>query len=456
MSTSFSCPICFEQYTEPGTEHAICSTICGHIIGKSCMDEYIKSVSDNNLTCPKCRKKLTKKNGYHLLYDIPLDRLYGNEEGSISKFTFYNKKGELNLNPCLILNKEDKFDDGILIYDIHNEFLVFVTEKLPDKRGFSLLKLVNFNNYMIYSHLIAIEKCSSICINKFRSDKLEIMIGHEKGIVQTIFNSKNGLDVLITTETVATVKSICFLNENECAYSVGRDLFVANINSLERKENWARHLETDGAISNIQAFGKDCICGIMCNKLWVFKQFDDSYIIHEETKTLLYDFYIDRASNTVILSYGREYRVQREKKIAQNFVYKRLMNIYGNDTIDRYHQKYQLFTLKLLSSQELDYPRIFKPMFSPVVEGDFTSGAYMFVPNTKKNKMEGMPINKGTFFGCNLKVEDLDSCLTTCVLGTPKLHENDVYLYKILAVFKNKYQIYDFYLPMPNMKILTE
>uniref|UniRef100_A0A0K0FUN9 RING-type domain-containing protein n=1 Tax=Strongyloides venezuelensis TaxID=75913 RepID=A0A0K0FUN9_STRVS len=72
---SFVCIICSEDYTANGTEHALYTIMCGHVVGKSCL---IRGARENDyegrFNCPVCRN-LVHDGGYHQIYDLSKELL---------------------------------------------------------------------------------------------------------------------------------------------------------------------------------------------------------------------------------------------------------------------------------------------------------------------------------------------------------------------------------------------
>uniref|UniRef100_A0A0K0FC03 Dreadlocks (inferred by orthology to a D. melanogaster protein) n=1 Tax=Strongyloides venezuelensis TaxID=75913 RepID=A0A0K0FC03_STRVS len=64
------CQICFESYTDPGTEHAPYSAPCGHVMGKSCMQKLKEYGSNGKFNCPFCNKGIVFE-WCHPIYFMP-------------------------------------------------------------------------------------------------------------------------------------------------------------------------------------------------------------------------------------------------------------------------------------------------------------------------------------------------------------------------------------------------
>uniref|UniRef100_A0A0N5C2F4 RING-type domain-containing protein n=1 Tax=Strongyloides papillosus TaxID=174720 RepID=A0A0N5C2F4_STREA len=52
------CLLCFESYTDPGTEHVPYSAPCEHIMGKSCLERLKEYGSRSEFNCPFCKKRI--------------------------------------------------------------------------------------------------------------------------------------------------------------------------------------------------------------------------------------------------------------------------------------------------------------------------------------------------------------------------------------------------------------
>uniref|UniRef100_A0A0N5B1R9 RING-type domain-containing protein n=1 Tax=Strongyloides papillosus TaxID=174720 RepID=A0A0N5B1R9_STREA len=55
---SFECQVCFESYTDHGTEHAPYSSPCGHIMVKSCLERLKEFGSRDEFNCLFCKKRI--------------------------------------------------------------------------------------------------------------------------------------------------------------------------------------------------------------------------------------------------------------------------------------------------------------------------------------------------------------------------------------------------------------
>uniref|UniRef100_A0A0N5C2F2 RING-type domain-containing protein n=1 Tax=Strongyloides papillosus TaxID=174720 RepID=A0A0N5C2F2_STREA len=55
---AIGCQVCFESYTNPGTEHAPYSATCGHVMGKSCMITLKEHGSKDEFNCPFCDERI--------------------------------------------------------------------------------------------------------------------------------------------------------------------------------------------------------------------------------------------------------------------------------------------------------------------------------------------------------------------------------------------------------------
>ena len=53
-----TCVICCEVLTSDGKHEIVVLANCGHIFGRSCIDEWIAT---GKKECPNCKKKATKK-----------------------------------------------------------------------------------------------------------------------------------------------------------------------------------------------------------------------------------------------------------------------------------------------------------------------------------------------------------------------------------------------------------
>uniref|UniRef100_A0A0N5BR47 SH2 domain-containing protein n=1 Tax=Strongyloides papillosus TaxID=174720 RepID=A0A0N5BR47_STREA len=90
------CQICFESYTEPGTEHAPYSAPCGHVMGKSCMKTLKEYGSKGEFNCPFCNKRIVFE-WCHPIYFMP-DEFFTSTFNSKSKIknSIFKNKGKGN------------------------------------------------------------------------------------------------------------------------------------------------------------------------------------------------------------------------------------------------------------------------------------------------------------------------------------------------------------------------
>uniref|UniRef100_A0A0N4ZRI4 RING-type domain-containing protein n=1 Tax=Parastrongyloides trichosuri TaxID=131310 RepID=A0A0N4ZRI4_PARTI len=61
-----NCNICFQPFNSNGISHIICTLLCGHIFGKSCLVQWFNSRS-NNFSCPICRKSIVEMKTFEMV-----------------------------------------------------------------------------------------------------------------------------------------------------------------------------------------------------------------------------------------------------------------------------------------------------------------------------------------------------------------------------------------------------
>uniref|UniRef100_A0A0N5BAR3 RING-type domain-containing protein n=1 Tax=Strongyloides papillosus TaxID=174720 RepID=A0A0N5BAR3_STREA len=240
---SFRCSICSEAYTASGTEHAICSTKCGHLFGKSCLKKWASEKNvEGKFMCPVCRQSLRD---YFPIYDVPNELLgttlneikdkWHNEDdilrrcilGTLGEKHFFIEKEMVEHED---LNKKTiEFSDasnGYILIAGYDEFKFNDSYDYPndDYDRIYFLKVYD-GEHVCYSKNFRSIRITAVAVYKYSKDGIEYCVGLENGnIHNTVFYLTNG-DRETPHENILfnenkDINSICYLGQNDIVYSV--------------------------------------------------------------------------------------------------------------------------------------------------------------------------------------------------------------------------------------------
>uniref|UniRef100_A0A0N5BGE3 Sema domain-containing protein n=1 Tax=Strongyloides papillosus TaxID=174720 RepID=A0A0N5BGE3_STREA len=128
---------------------------------------------------------------------------------------------------------------------------------------------------------------------KFRNVIVEYLLGFEDGaIVHTTLSCNNEVTTPINREfkESGTIYSIFFIGLENYAYSAGLgSLYVTNLSGGTKKSNWYRinSFKEKEIVSNITKLTDRNLTGIVRNRLYVFNEYDKSYILCGDSKDVV-------------------------------------------------------------------------------------------------------------------------------------------------------------------------
>uniref|UniRef100_A0A0K0DVV6 RING-type domain-containing protein n=1 Tax=Strongyloides stercoralis TaxID=6248 RepID=A0A0K0DVV6_STRER len=437
------CNICCEAYTGPGTEHAIYSTICGHLMGKSCLEKWRTSKNTRNFTCPRCNKKLSKKD-CHPIYDLP-DEFFKpiNENESLEKIiTDEDIKNEyLKLNSTMeaqfIKRIEKDIGGECQLLDVYNGYLLLVGyTSLINLKG-QFLKIINCQNGEIYySTNIGDSNCTAVAFNKFKTDVIEYMIGFKNGILwHTTISLENSNNIVNKQFTeINPINSICFLGPEKYAYSAGSGcVYVTDTSGRLRKNNWYRiEIGNSEIVTNLQNLSECAVIGIAKGKIYVFEENEQSY-------TLCSDYVFHSKEN----EYG-EYI-----STTQSYVLRRITQTLFKDKVDSSKYIYSAFTRKMVPNKDGKFP---VPLYSNLIVEDIDDENIYecsLIPNIKTQALEIIHITTTPQIVGKEAFENMENCLGVNFINKPKwLLESQLLKLQTAVIFKNTFSIFDIYCPV--------
>ncbi|CEF64781.1 Zinc finger, RING-type domain and Zinc finger, RING/FYVE/PHD-type domain-containing protein [Strongyloides ratti] len=430
----FLCSICSLLFTNPGTEHSMYSTMCGHIVGKSCIEKLKSSKSFNNFKCPICCKKLGRM-AYHPILNMPNEisdivinpvQKYLKNNYDTMECSFENNK---NYDGTFILKFNESINGTIELFDVYNGCILINGFNLP-----------NSDNLQYLALLIKNDICTAIAFNKCRDDVIEFCIGSDKG---EIFHAIIGLDFKIILEKILIqekekIDSICFLEKNKIAYSFGKgNLFVCNTNNILEKENWTKFNFSEGGKIN--------------NKLYIFQnseysnEFCSSY--YSGNRELI-TYNVD--SGIIFALYNERNMVSDENTLSKSYILRKIKGIYLEN--NKYNKEIEYITCIL---KEKDFPRFFKSKLI-VIKNEEYPIIFTFIPNIKKNVIQAFILKSNTnnntelFLVAEKFIEDLNTCLGICIVKEPKIYLSKFMKVKLILFLKNKYISLDFVCALPD------
>ncbi|CEF69003.1 Zinc finger, RING-type domain and Zinc finger, RING/FYVE/PHD-type domain-containing protein [Strongyloides ratti] len=117
--SQINCEICFQNYSQVGSSHAISCLPCGHIFGKNCIFQWLESKKPQ-VMCPKCKK------------------IFNNSSNTTSKLEDYIIT--LYGLPCSGVIKIDYEDTNDKLFDVRRELLEVREENSKLRRELDSLR----------------------------------------------------------------------------------------------------------------------------------------------------------------------------------------------------------------------------------------------------------------------------------------------------------------------------
>uniref|UniRef100_A0A0K0EZ96 RING-type domain-containing protein n=1 Tax=Strongyloides venezuelensis TaxID=75913 RepID=A0A0K0EZ96_STRVS len=453
-----NCTICCDPYTGPGTEHAIYSTICGHLMCKACLETWRNSKTVKSFTCPRCNRKLTKKE-YHPIYDLPDEFFGGTDEPEtsekiISDFDIKSDflKDNSSFQIRFIKRLEQECGGVIRLLDAHNKYLLLVGSLSPTGTEGQFLKIIDCSSGETHHSVnIGNSLCTAVAINKYRDEFLEYMVGFEDGsLIHTTIYSNSDISTAVNREFKenGTIYSICFIGPEKYAYSAGPGvLYITNLSGGTRKDNWYRveTLNDREIVTNISRLTDKSVLGIVRGRIYVFNEYDESYTLCADSGDVI-GYAVDDVALMILVFYAKKGQYGDCTSTNQTYVLRRILQTRCKKSEISNRPMFSAFTRKMVSNKDGKFP---VPLSSNILvknlDGDNVYECSL-IPNMKTQTLDvvhfadtAKVIGKEVF-------ENMDRCLGANFVSQPEwLVQNELIKLQTAIIFKNNFVIFDIY-----------
>ncbi|CEF62025.1 Zinc finger, RING-type domain and Zinc finger, RING/FYVE/PHD-type domain-containing protein [Strongyloides ratti] len=417
----FTCLFCSKPYTTCGTDHALYSTICGHLVGKSCIEAWKnEEIVNGQFKCPMCCQYI-KENDYHPIYGLP-------EEFFKIKLLDYKEKcqndkdvalhyalGNLE-NESLLMEKvvQDDIYSTFDLFDVHNGYLLNV--------GYSL---ENFN----YNQTLQIYDLSSGCECFFKSlDGLEFCLCFDNGLIENILYIYGMNDVIrsVSFEGYKEIISICFVSKERFVYSViEHGIYVSSTEFLDSKKHWSKQIDEKSEISHLQ---KD----------------QTPYILYCDNEKYVINYTYNSAINMILIVYTIKGGVEDDcNTFAAQVVYgiSKCFNYKSNGSKS---EKYITYPLNNIKNHYCQMEYNFKPALISITD-DNKMIISSFKMGVEEDTLEISFLNDDFKYVTVKKIENLRNCIAIYSIKRPVIFFTKTLKIPIILIFKEKYVIYDFF-----------
>ncbi|CEF66617.2 Zinc finger, RING-type domain and Zinc finger, RING/FYVE/PHD-type domain-containing protein [Strongyloides ratti] len=421
---SFVCTICTLPFTGNGTKHALISTYCGHLIGKSCIEKWKNNKPIDKFSCPICCTKLEEKS-YHPIYNFPDEFL--NLTITSSEIQLPSKV----TTKCLPIN--DQKDEG---------------------------KLIKKNVKNIYW-----STCTIATFNKCRKDVIEFCLGFEEGdLYHVIINLY--FEILrerILIQESEKIYSICFLDKDKIAYSIGcGKVFVSNTFNSFNKIQWEiiDNFEKYN-IKNLQKLTKHIFFGNVNGKLYAFEEHKSTkngvLFFYYEDKYVT-NYYIDQINGSIFIFCNEKKNLENGIMKSKLFIYQNVANILLKFYEEEIDILYKSYIPKGIPINYISLGVYFKSTFFVLNDTGY-SCVYFFILNLEKNSIEVIIYSlnstryKKLLIYLNEFFENLNECIDIHVLNNPKIYLTRIIKIPICLFFKDKIVKFNFFSTIPEKYI---
>uniref|UniRef100_A0A0N5BUJ8 RING-type domain-containing protein n=1 Tax=Strongyloides papillosus TaxID=174720 RepID=A0A0N5BUJ8_STREA len=455
----FRCGICTEAYTTIGTEHALCSTKCGHLFGKRCLEKWKNENNDNGkFNCPLCNQS---GRDYYSIYNVSKELLKTTSDdgenkclseddvmrryvlGTLKEKHFFIEQGNKG--------RQELGNIFIKFIDAYNGFILIVgSPSIAGSRTISFLKIYDGDN-IFYNKQFKSGLVTALATNKCCEDNLEFCVGFKNGIIlNTVFSLSKGVhgtphETILFNDN-EEINSICYLGHNNIVYSAG-DCGVYNIHvdCIHLKKSWLRNAAVKlKTITNLKVVNDSTLFGLMDNKIYVFGKNETPYEIYSEEDLLITSFEYDSVSKIMLIIASKLYDKDRLSRTLKPV----LLGIKENHAYETGGCTRRTYTKCSIEKFEKDYYRFppfscSLPIFTRRCSEIFT---YTFIPDFKNNTLGAYAVNNGfTELANGEKIDCLGSCKRIVALDKPQFFTSKMLKIPIVVVFRNDFAIYNFY-----------
>uniref|UniRef100_A0A0K0E8B9 RING-type domain-containing protein n=1 Tax=Strongyloides stercoralis TaxID=6248 RepID=A0A0K0E8B9_STRER len=459
---SFLCRMCSKPYTEPGTDHALYSTTCGHLIGRSCLMEISNSIYDrgSQLNCHECFRIL-KRNDWHPIYNVP-DEIFNLTLNSIKLERDLNDEyakkqylmGNLQQDP-LFLKKWSSFFKGTLQkYDIFNNYIIVLVGVPHFSKSGQLLEIIDTRTgKFCHSRPLGSRVCTTIGINKYKDSVLEFGIGYADGTVQIFVGTDRKLGFSIRSgecfQEKDKIHSLCYIDKTKIAYSFGKNnLIVVGTAKNSRKYEWLEgSYFTKGIITNIQLLTDNILLGLVNQTIYVFMKNQEPYILFENKEDTIVNYTVDFSEKMLILLCHKGATNRRSKKLLTSYIVLQIneKSLKNNNIIEK---SYHTSTLKVVRYDKDTFSVDSKPELL-FLDKENESSLFSLLPNPEnKSLLECHFFHEERFTKQGFLQNLVDFTGLVCI-KKPRLFLPNIYKMKLIFLFKDRFDVVDFYLPTP-------
>uniref|UniRef100_A0A0N5C2F8 RING-type domain-containing protein n=1 Tax=Strongyloides papillosus TaxID=174720 RepID=A0A0N5C2F8_STREA len=455
---AIQCKICFESYSAPGTRHAPYSTSCGHVMGKECLEKLKECSNDDDFNCPFCSGNI-KFNDCHPIYGIVEEFKDIDEE---SKSIIRELKKDKNFSFLKDFNKH--INGNIHFFDEHKGYILIAGEASSMFTRTQFIKLIVTKEKQIFNISTSIpnSKRSCLCFNKNKNDAIEFCIGYIDGTIKLYrckfdgYNLKiisknilNNLDFISHLRGRMEVNSICFLNDDTVAFSIGK----GKLRIWNKKEEWLSktkifikfpYSESD-KITHLKSIKFNECIGVMNNRIYVFPESATSYELASEIGRTIVSYSIDEDFNRLLVLYSNEMDGKRKNSTSQSFVLYKIIEEDYTDNFGKELKKYYAINLMINHNIERNIPNSFTPRFFSVKQSDKTLLYHGILPNTKYDQLEIISLNKQIKSEGYEDFKNIKNCLGITFVDEEEFCIQRNTRKKIAIIFKNKVVVMDIF-----------
>uniref|UniRef100_A0A0N5BY53 RING-type domain-containing protein n=2 Tax=Strongyloides papillosus TaxID=174720 RepID=A0A0N5BY53_STREA len=416
------CAICSEGYTANGTEHALCSTKCGHLFGKSCLEKWARENNNQGrFECPVCCEPI-RDSDCHPIYGLPKElveiKSHDSEDKCLSDDDILKRciLGILKKGSTLFIKKESRkiYKKSVEIIDVHNGYILIVgqhteavkiykksVEIIDVHNGYILIAgqhpseqsfmTIYKGNDLIYNGCFGSVPPSAATFNKFSEDAVEFCVGFENGALQDVVLSLNNGVCRDPIENVLfnedkRIDSMCFLYKNKVVYSTrGCKIFSLSTDKNRIKEDWLGNVNINiNAITNLNLVNDHVLLGIMDGKIYVFEKNKIPYVFYSEENKKVINFTYDSVVDMILIVNSSQSE-SNEKDVSN--VFRRISKTSMCDNAGCRREVYINSPVEDLPNIVYHLPKKFNPTIISTKDCE-KYFIYSFVPNVEKGILQ--------------------------------------------------------------------
>uniref|UniRef100_A0A0K0FU64 RING-type domain-containing protein n=1 Tax=Strongyloides venezuelensis TaxID=75913 RepID=A0A0K0FU64_STRVS len=465
----FICAICTEAYTSNGTEHALCSTKCGHLFGKSCLERWIREKSKRSIfNCPVCCKSV-RESDYHPIYDVPnelfkftlsdIEDKCQNDDDIMTRHVLGTLKEKHFLIGEGIEEHIDLNHSSIEYFDVSNGHILiagFVNIHCDSNssNAISFLKIYE-GDYICYNKDFGSADIRAVALNKFCEDSLEFCVGLDNGVIQdTILSFSNGArgtphETILFNEN-KQINSICYLGHKNIVYSVGdrrvSNIFNIHTDLMHLKKNWLENVDVKlDTVTSLKVINDHTLFGIMDGKIYVFEEKRIPYEVYSDNNMRFIGFEYDSITNMILIN-ALEHAKGNLIFGTSRLILRGIKKNYSYDTKGWRNEKYTSYSIGDFQDGGCNLPVVFKSS-SIVTQRCRENYTYIFVPDRENRILRAYFVNRDglTELLSEEKIEFLSVCIGIVALNKPQFFTSNMIKIPIVIIFEDEFMIYNFY-----------